>query len=65
MYQSSAIRVFRLKTAATHEELERLTADYLAAGNKVHHCAPKKRRGEMSARERREQERKMVWAHIS
>jgi hypothetical protein len=36
-----------LKSAATHEELERLTAEYLAAGNKIRRCAPKKRRNEM------------------
>jgi hypothetical protein len=57
------MKTMRLKCAAAHEELEKLTADYLAAGNKICHCAPKKRRGETSAkvrereRKKREQER--------
>jgi hypothetical protein len=55
------MKTMRLKSATAHEELEKLTTDYLAAGNKIRYCAPKKRRGETSAsaregeREKREQ----------
>jgi hypothetical protein len=33
-----------LKTAADHDALERLTAEYLAAGHTIHRCAPKRQR---------------------
>ena len=41
--ESSVMRVFRLKPAATHEELERLTAEYLAAGHEIHRYDARRR----------------------
>jgi hypothetical protein len=37
------MRVFRLKPAATHEEVERLTAEYLAAGHEIHRYDTRRR----------------------
>jgi hypothetical protein len=53
------MRVFRLKPAATHEEVERLTAEYLAAGNEIHRYDARRREidaheRDRSAREQRE-----------
>jgi hypothetical protein len=50
------MRVFRLKPAATHEELERLTAEYLAAGHEIHRYVARRRRADAPSGERERRE---------
>jgi hypothetical protein len=52
-------RLLRVKSAATHEELERLTAEYLAAGREIRRYDARRREIDAQERERdaREQTR--------
>ena len=58
--ESSVMQRARPKTAATHEELERLTAEYLAAGNEIHRYDARRGRADAlsHARERKRREQR-------